>query len=106
MIEAPPGPELYRRRQREQREVQPPHWDRWREAEHHRQASEQDERRERYRHQEVAAQLPVVTLVSALGFLFLLAHDTVTSVLYSLLQISCSGGGLADARQSLSPRPG
>ena len=88
-VESPPGPELHRRGEDEQPQVQPGHRHGGHEAEHHRQAADEDERRERGSEEEVGFELAVLALVRAFyGSTLILPHDTVAGPLDGLLQIS------------------
>ena len=87
-VESPPGPELHRRGEDEQPQVQPRHRHGGHEAEHHRQAPDEDERRERGSEEEVGFELAVLALARAFyGSTLILPHDTVAGPLNSLLQI-------------------
>ena len=99
-VEPPPSPELHRRGEEKQREVEPPHRDREHKPEHVRQAAEEDERRECGCEQEVALELSVLALVGVLDR-GVLPHHPIACTLDGLLQVSW----LHFAREVLDCRP-
>src|SRR5918992_1381721 len=99
-VEAPPSPELHRRGEEKQREVEPPHRDREHKPEHVGQAAEEDERRECGGEQEVALERSVLVLVGVLDR-GVLPHHSIACTLDGHLQVSW----LHFARQVLDSRP-
>src|SRR5215207_3267017 len=100
-VEPPPSPELHRRGEEKQRDVEPPCRDRDHKPEHHRQAAEEDERRECGCEQEVALELSVLALVGVLDKGVLFPHHPIACTLDGHLQVSW----LHFSREVLDRRP-
>src|SRR5215208_4806302 len=86
LVEAPSCPELHRRGEGEEAEVEQRHGNGNRKPEHLRQAPEEDQGRQRYCQEEVALELPVLALVRILYRGFFLTNYAVSSTLDSSLE--------------------